>query len=230
MDMTISQVARGLGIPVSTVERWIRQGRIPAQRQDGVHRFSSRDIEKWARRHSLPFHPIEEAHPRPAPPPPAADLVTAMDLGGVVYDVAGKQVSDVLYQALESTMILTAEQRRRLHRRLVEREALTSTGIGKGIAFPHPRTPLPDGPSDPVIITAFLQSAIDYGAVDDQPVFLLFILLSPSVPSHLHLLSRLAFCVRDDAFVAFLRTIPAKPVLLDRVSEFEKRLEASKTG
>jgi len=227
MELTIAQVAKGLGLPISTVERWIRQGRIPAQRHGGRYLFDRLDIEKWARRHSLPFSRVEEKR-QPQTPPTPDGLVAAIEKGGVYYNVAGAEVSDVLRETLQCASILSSDQRQRLHQRLMEREALTSTGIGKGIALPHPRAPLPDGPDDPVIITAFLESPIDYGAVDDLPVFLLFLLLSPTVPSHLHLLSRLAFCIRDDALVAFLKTAPPAPELLSRLAKMEQQLEAPK--
>ena len=66
---------------------------------------------------------------------------------------------------------------------------------------------------------------MEFHAVDDQPVFVLFILLSDSIDSHLHLLSRLAFCLRDEGFVAFLRRQPQTDALLKQIAAFEQRLD-----
>jgi nitrogen PTS system EIIA component len=60
--------------------------------------------------------------------------------------------------------------------------------------------------------------------VDGLPVFVLFILLSPSVKIHLHLLSRLAFCVRDASFVDFLKQVPSPEELLEKVKNLENAL------
>jgi nitrogen PTS system EIIA component len=60
--------------------------------------------------------------------------------------------------------------------------------------------------------------------VDGLPVFVLFILLSPSVKIHLHLLSRLAFCVRDASFVDFLKQGPSPEELLEKVENLENAL------
>jgi nitrogen PTS system EIIA component len=104
---------------------------------------------------------------------------------------------------------------------LLEREEMASTGIGRGIAIPHPRTPLDESMEEPVIITCFLENPVDFRAVDGFPVFVLFILLSPSVKTHLHLLSKLAFCVRDVSFVDFLKRIPNQEKLLEKVKNLE---------
>jgi PTS system nitrogen regulatory IIA component len=47
---------------------------------------------------------------------------------------------------------------------------------------------------------------VDFGALDGQPVATLFTLVSPTVRAHLHLLSRLAFALRDDRFKTAVRT------------------------
>ena len=60
--------------------------------------------------------------------------------------------------------------------RLAERERIGSTGFGGGVAIPHARLP---GLAAPVGLFARLAHPIDYHAVDDIPVDLVFALLSP---------------------------------------------------
>ena len=81
-------------------------------------------------------------------------------------------------------------------------------------------------PEAPIIATCFTEKPVPFGAVDDQPVSVLFLLISPTVKHHLHLLSRLSYCIRDRAFVDFLLSQPDEKMLHLRVSEFEKRLDA----
>lgn len=73
---------------------------------------------------------------------------------------------------------------------LMRREDLGSTGIGEGVAIPHCRIACPE------VVAAFvsLASGIDYEAIDDQPVDLLFVLVVPAeeTDAHLQLLARLA--------------------------------------
>lgn len=72
----------------------------------------------------------------------------------------------------------------RLLEALMEREALGSTGLGSGVAVPHARI---DGLSRVTGIFIRLDAAITWGAVDDQPVDLLFALFAPPSDGAEHL-------------------------------------------
>ena len=48
-----------------------------------------------------------------------------------------------------------------------------------------------------MISLCFLEKPVDFAAIDGKPVHALFTLISPTVRAHLHLLSRLAFALRD---------------------------------
>ena len=88
--------------------------------------------------------------------------------------------------------------------RLTERERLGSTGFGGGIAIPHGKI---DGLANVVGVFARLATPIDYQAIDDLPVDLVFLLLSPpdAGVEHLKALSRVSRRLRDRGFVAKLR-------------------------
>lgn len=87
---------------------------------------------------------------------------------------------------------------------LCARERLGSTGLGHGVAIPHGR--LKGGKQT---LGAFMQlhEGIDYDAVDQQPVDLLFALLVPeeSTDEHLQILARLAEMFSDSDLVSRLR-------------------------
>lgn len=88
--------------------------------------------------------------------------------------------------------------------RLAEREKLGSTGFGGGIAIPHGK--LADLPR---VTGLFVRLAhpIDYQAVDDLPVELVFVLLSPvgAGAEHLKALACVSRHLRDRNFAAKLR-------------------------
>jgi PTS system nitrogen regulatory IIA component len=226
MELSIEQVANALNLPIETVERWVRQGRIPYQLQEGETRFRQRVLEKWATQLKLPFQVTTEQ--KGGDLAIEADTVhKAMRRGGVYYDIEGADTESALRHAVAklSRLDLSEADRGILLTRLLEREAMASTGVGKGVAIPHPRTPLDEAVPYPTICTFFLETAAAFQAIDDKPVFVLFLLLSPSTQSHLHCLSRLAFCVRDDGFVTFLRSHPTPDALYERVATFEQQLD-----
>lgn len=92
---------------------------------------------------------------------------------------------------------------------LLNREQLGSTGLGKGVALPHGRLKHCGR-----TLGAFirLSTAVNYGAVDDEPVTLLFALLVPedSTQEHLELLARLAEKFSDDTVLYQLKTEPSR--------------------
>ncbi len=87
---------------------------------------------------------------------------------------------------------------------ILQRERLGSTGVGNGIAIPHGKM------SNLAAITgvfARLENPIDFEALDDQPVDLVFLLLAPegAGADHLKALSRIARVLRDQDLVNKLR-------------------------
>jgi PTS system nitrogen regulatory IIA component len=226
MELTIEQVADALDLPVETVERWVRQGRIPFQRQQEEIHFRRHVLERWAARHKLPFHVATKPNARTEAFQEGA-IHEAMRRGGVYYGIEGSDTESLLRSAVENltAMDLGVGEREVLLTRLLEREAMASTGVGKGVAIPHPRTPLEAAPPCPTISTFFLEKPAPFQAIDDKPIFILFLLLSPSTHMHLHCLSRLAFCVRDNDFVTFLQSRPAPDALFERVAAFEQQLD-----
>jgi len=87
---------------------------------------------------------------------------------------------------------------------LLEREAAGSTGVGYGVAIPHARIP---GLDRTLGLFLKLESPVPFEAVDDQPVDLLFVLLSPDDGGvdHLRALARVSRLLRQADLRAQLR-------------------------
>ena len=79
---------------------------------------------------------------------------------------------------------------------LINRERLGSTGIGHGVALPHGRL---SECTETIGIFISLSTAVDYDAIDKEPVKLLFALLVPdhSTEEHLQILAKLAEFFRN---------------------------------
>jgi len=89
------------------------------------------------------------------------------------------------------------EARQTLLRALHEREQLHSTGIGDGIALPHARNALVGLVDHPVIVFGRHAEGIPYGAIDELPARIFFLLIAPTVTQHLAMLARLSRLLRD---------------------------------
>lgn len=88
--------------------------------------------------------------------------------------------------------------------RLGAREKLGSTGFGGGVAIPHAKL---DGLAQVTGVFARLAQPVDFQAVDDLPVDLVFMMLSPTDAgaAHLKALARVSRRLRDTAFLEKLR-------------------------
>ena len=95
---------------------------------------------------------------------------------------------------------------------LNERERLGTTGVGAGIAIPHGRMA---GVSSITGVFARLESAIDYEAVDGQPVDLVFMLLAPenAGADHLKALARVSRLLRNQQTCEKLRAAKSAEAL-----------------
>ncbi len=84
-----------------------------------------------------------------------------------------------------------------------EREQVLSTGIGGGLAIPHGKTPYVD---QLVLAAGVAPEAIDFDALDGQPVQLFFLLVGPETASgaHVKALSRISRLLRRDQLRAEL--------------------------
>lgn len=79
---------------------------------------------------------------------------------------------------------------------LLEREAAGSTGVGHGVAVPHARLPGVDRMRG---VFVRLEQPVEFDALDDKPVDLLFALFSPpqSGSDHLRALARVSRALRQ---------------------------------
>jgi PTS system nitrogen regulatory IIA component len=111
---------------------------------------------------------------------------------------------------------------RDLGERLAAREKLGSTGFGNGVAIPHARVP---GLGAVTGVFLRLSQPIDFGAVDDLPVDLVFALLSPvdAGADHLKALARVSRRLRDRPLLAKLRGAASRDALYALLCEDQAR-------
>lgn len=105
---------------------------------------------------------------------------------------------------------------------LLSRERLGSTGIGFGVAIPHGR--LKDSNHTTAALIQ-LNHGIDFDAVDNQPVDLLFALVVPdkATEEHLKILALLAAMFKEDELRAQLREAKNPEDVMQLVREWQSR-------
>lgn len=216
-SLSSQELAASLEVPVDTLERWIRQGRIPVTRTGHVCFFSEDSLSRWAKQHRLAFG-MKKGIASASCVQDEGDPGSALERGTVLHIHGVENVEEILKKMVAAVPDLPTDLAPLLMARLLEREKLGSTGIGRGIAIPHPRTPLATFPEKNCIVAAFTDNPVPYNAIDRKPVFAFFLLLAPDVRTHLSLLSRLSGFFRDEDFYRLLMEKPEKDRLVEALS------------
>ena len=236
MDLKIKDVAELLNVSETTIRRWLAEGKIPAYRLHHQYRFSRIEIENWMlscrlQKETGHFLPADEEqiYPLKKWKKEELDLKKGMQqfsLFRAIYK--GKVLSNLSSLNKESmireTMECISEDLEMdplvIGDLLLDREKLMPTALNNGIAVPHTRDFLLTGPTD-IVVVVFPKRAIDWGALDENPVHTLFFLFASDDKRHLHLLAKLAHLSSNQKALELMRGKPSKKELLDYVKEWE---------
>lgn len=225
MQLPVKDVARLLNVSEKTIYRWIKQKVIPFYCLNEQFRFNRAEILEWAT--SRRIQVSHEIFAEPEATGKLPSLSEAIRAGGVAYRVSGKDKSALLRSVVEVMRLPDEVDRDHLYQVLLARELLGSTAIGEGIAIPHVRNPIVLHVNKPIITLCFLDTPIDFGALDGQPVSVLFALVSPTIRAHLHLLSRLSFLLQNSKFKELLLQQVSRDELMEQLVLLENALPAT---
>jgi len=127
---------------------------------------------------------------------------TLIDLPVVSSEEALRKMIEVLAQ---TGHLLQPEI---FYRAVREREEMSSTGIGNGVALPHAWHPINDLFRVPLTVSARLKTPIEFHAVDGKPVDLIFLLCAPRNRMHLKLLATFSSLAKNSLLLENLRSAP----------------------
>ena len=229
MKLTVRDVACLLHVSEKSIYRWVKQEGFPAYRVNDQYRFNRAEILEWATANRIAVSPelLHEPESRGVPMPTLAE---ALEVGGIHYRIAGQDKESALRAVVEVLHLPQEVDRDYLLRVLLAREALGSTGVGSGIAIPHVRNPIVLHVPRASIALCFLENPIEFGAIDGQPVHTLFILVSPTVRAHLHMLSRLAYALRAPDFQAALAGPGSREEVMAAARQVEATMAPAQAG
>lgn len=135
--------------------------------------------------------------------------------------VRGRNKNDIIEDMLK--LISTSENIldfEKVRQAVFEREQIMSTGVGNGFAIPHGKS---DAVKDIVAGFGITERPIEYDALDDKPVRLVFILIGKEnmVGSHIKLLSRVSRLMNNESFRAKLLSLKSSEAIIEAFREEE---------
>ena len=106
------------------------------------------------------------------------------------------------------------------------REEEGTTGVGEGLAIPHGRCMAVNAPG---LAAMVLPEGVDYEALDDEPVHLIFLIAAPANggDAHIEMLSKLSTMLMDEEFTANLRNAKSKEEFISIIDKAENERDKS---
>jgi PTS system nitrogen regulatory IIA component len=212
--MTLAEVATYLRLAEKTVLRMVHKGQIPCAKVASQWRFLRPMIDDWliAKMSVVPRNDlarlIESA-------PDAVPLSRLLRAEFILLDVrpGGKEkVLRQLVQPLVGTRLLVHAQP--FVEKLLERERIVSTAVGKGVAIPHLRNPRENPEGGPLLVVGICREGTDFDAPDREKTCLFFLLCTDSEVVHLRVLAKVnRLAGRKDVMNRLLRSESPEQVL-----------------
>jgi len=218
MELKIKDIVDLLQVSEKTVYRWIKDKKIPCYRINHQYRFNRTEINEWILSNKIE---LSSTLINLTNPDRRDSLEQLLEKGGVVTQVSGENVREVLQSAVQRITTPQNISKEEILSALLSREELMPTAVGKGIAIPHPRNPIITDLKSASVSICRLERPVDFGSLDNQPVHTLFILLTASPKMHLEVLSKISYLCQDDAFLHILKEHSNKETILEYVRKRE---------
>ena len=137
--------------------------------------------------------------------------LTSRDKNAVLQELAGGLSAH--YQSLDQGRVFEV---------LRERERISTTAIGEGVAIPHGKLHAADR-----VVGVFARSSegVDFGSLDGAPTHLFFMLIAPenAAADHLKALARISRLLKDEVFRRRLLAAKSRDELFTLIAEEDEK-------
>lgn len=242
MDLTIKDVAKLFNISEATIHKLLLHNKIPSYCINGEHRFGLIEIENWMLKFDLKqlqetascdqqIYPLANQKQQTQIENPISGgmvqfcLYRALHQGDVLANIKGNKKEEIISSVTKIVAPKLNVDAEVLAELLIDREDLSPTALGNGLAVPHTREAMAKGSFDMVFIV-YPETPLEYGALDSKPVHTLFFLFAGSDKAHLQLLAKLAHLSSHKEAFQLLLDRSDKVTLLDFVRNWEGQIRS----
>jgi nitrogen PTS system EIIA component len=217
MQWTVKEASEFLQVPEDTIYDWIDKRGLPSTRFNGRYHFNRLKLIDWAQENRVPFL-VQNGVDLPS-------LREALEEGGIYENIRGDDKPGIFKNIVDLLKIPSKEDRELICQMILSREKEGSTDLGNGIAVPHARHPILLQVAKPMVALCYLKNPIRFGGPEGTPVFVLFVILTPSIRLHLHFLERLGYALRDKEFSKLILSQAPKSKIMDRLKILKDDLD-----
>jgi len=222
VDLKLKEVSQLLDIPEKTILAWVHQRKLRAYKIYNQYRFNRDELNEWILKGKIQVSAEALQRVQSQVPVSLTRLVTK---GGIYYNIEGASVKDVLTNAVAAIPAAEGIDRDMIVTALLEREEMMTTGLGEGLALPHPRNPIVSDVMHESVSICFLKEPVDFNAIDGKPVHTLVMILSANPRRHLDILSKVSYLCRKWEFIKMVNDRADADDIIDCIQRSEHAMK-----
>lgn len=222
MILTLKEFAEYLRVNERTILRMLKSGKIQGAKIGGQWRFNGSQIDKVF----FPTTPLDEedvTHSVIARPHIGIPISRMMQEERIILELRGQTVEEVINELTEPRLLhgLVLDVKD-LRDKCLARENVLSTGVGDGIAIPHPRDPISTLRVPGAVVYGYSRAGVDFKAPDGNPVHFFFMVCSQNIELHLHLMGCMARLLKNESVMHALPKCASAAEVIKLVMEHER--------
>ena len=155
------------------------------------------------------------------------NLLDILSLESTIVDLKGESKEDIIAELVNSLPAGDAiTDREQVLQAVLDREKIMSTGIGDGIAIPHGKSA---AVTELVAAMGTQRRGVDFDALDGEPAFVFFLLVSPANVSgpHIKALARISRLLKNDEFKKKLIEADSAAEIIATIEAAERDIPAA---
>jgi len=220
MRATVQEAASLLDTTEEQIYDWIESEDLPAQKINDQFRINRSELLEWATTRKIPvapqiFHEDQDEDHIPS--------VSACLRRGGVHRVAGTSRDEMIRNIIGVLPVGDESEREMLLPLFLSRDALGSTSVGDGIAIPHVRNPIVLSGDEPLLSLCFIEPTREFESFDGKKIYVLFVLICPTIHTHLQMLAKLAYLLRFSEFRDLIRAKASEEEIVNAAARLEDR-------
>ena len=222
--MTLSDLAVYLKLAEKTVLRLVHRGELPCFKVASQWRFRRKDIDEWIMTNIQNMHSSDLARVIYSD----RDRVSLSRMTGedfILPDIRSGSKEEVLRQLIQPlTSKGIVDEEDTFLAKLMRRENMSSTAIGKSVALPHLRYSQDNPPGGPFLVIGICSEGTDFTSLDGELTRLFVMLCADSETVHLRIMARITLLLRRKDTIKKLISASTKNGILDLIIEEESRM------
>lgn len=208
--LTLQEVSEYLQLSDKTLLKMVKAGEIPCAKIANQWRFSKSMLDDWltSKMNVIPQNDFSRLVEKEFDFIKVSRLI---DEDLIIMDLKATTSEDVISELAERAYKNElVSNKNEFIKKLLEREKLTSTSIGQGIALPHLRKPCGTIVTEPKIVIGYSREGIDFASLDGEKTHIFLLLLSDSEVIHLRILSKVSQILSKQGNTDKLKSLNSK--------------------